>query len=77
MRAVTNLAFIGILVLAGCLIGKPGLQDPPPLDHALQLKLAAWLNAEDKTPGHYVAGLFSGHDVVFLRLTESHRWKGK
>ena len=71
MRVATNLAFIGVLVLAGCSIDRPEPQDPAPIEHALQSKLAAWLDAEGETPGHYVAGLFSDRDVVFLG--EQHR----
>ena len=71
MRVVTGLALIGLLVLPACSTGTPEQGDPPPIDPALQSKLAAWLEVEGKTPESYVVGLFSDHDVVFLG--EQHR----
>lgn len=73
MKVVTSLVFISLLVLSACSIGKPGPKDPQPVDPVLRSKLAAWLEAEGKTPEDYVVGLFSDHDVVFLG--EHHRVK--
>ncbi len=73
MRVVLGLTFIGLLVLSACSTGGSELRDPPPIDPALQSKLAAWLEAEGETPENYVVGLFSDHDVVFLG--EQHRVK--
>jgi len=73
MRVVTGLALIGLLVLPACSTGTPEQGDPPPIDPALQSKLAAWFEVEGETPESYVVGLFSDHDVVFLG--EQHRVK--
>ena len=73
MRVATCLAFVSFLVVGGCSAAEVQPQDPPPVDPALQSKLAAWLEAEGETPERYVVGLFSDHDVVFLG--EQHRVK--
>ncbi len=73
MRVVTGLVLISLLVLPACSTGTPGRGDPPPIDPALQSKLAAWLEAEGEPPENYAVGLFSDHDVVFLG--EQHRVK--
>jgi len=73
MRLVTSLALVCLLVLPGCSTGTPEASAPPPIDPALRLKLAAWLEVEGETPENYVVGLFSDHDVVFLG--EQHRVK--
>ena len=70
MRVATSLAFIGILILTGC---SKTEQDPPPIEPALQAKLAVWLDTEGQAPERYVVDLFSDHDVVFLG--EQHRVK--
>lgn len=73
MRLATSLAFISLLMLSACSIVKAEPSAPPPIDPALQSKLAGWLEAEGETPERYVVGLFSDHDVVFLG--EQHRVK--
>ena len=67
------LAFISLLAVGACSASEVQPQDPPPIDPALQSKLAAWLEEEGETPERYVVGLFSDHDVVFLG--EQHRAK--
>ena len=71
MRVVTGLVLIGLLVLPACSTGTSEQASPPPIDPALQSKLAAWLEVEGEAPEDYVVGLFSDHDVVFLG--EQHR----
>ena len=71
MRVVTGLVLIGLLVLPACSTGTSEQANSPPIDPALQSKLAAWLEVEGEAPEDYVVGLFSDHDVVFLG--EQHR----
>ena len=63
----------GLLILGAPQARAETRQEPPPLAPDVQTELSTWLEKHGQPPDRYVAGLFAGHDVVFLG--EMHRAK--